>query len=98
MSEHIIHKYNLSGIGEDQEVLFNLPKGAKPLSVATQKDEPVMWFLVPVNAVTMKGLIIHRIMTGHKFNKNIDMSDMDFIGTTLQLKDNYVSHWFWERT
>lgn len=82
-----IFKYDLE---VESRQLIQMPKGAKILSVAEQRERPVLFALVDGNEKEFEHRVFRIVTTGEDFNAN---SQQEFIGTII-IKDWYTAHVF----
>lgn len=83
-----IFKYELP-VMETQ--LLTLPKNARVLSVANQRDNLVLWAAVDPQA---KDVESHLITIGTTGNTLPDVQNTDFLGTVLFNNGSFVTHVF----
>ncbi len=81
-----IWKYDLEVT--DKQVI-HAPKGAKFLTVQTQKNTPCLWVLVDPD-IPRVSYSISTYGTGHKIDDTIGT----YIGTYMTQADNFVGHVF----
>lgn len=82
-----VWKFELSA--KDHQTI-SLPKGAKPLTVQVQNDEPMLWCLCDPNEVVCEDRFFRLSGTGHP----ITDEDIDYIGTFQLYGGGFVGHVF----
>jgi len=67
---------------------YDLPKGARILSVAFQRGAPQMWFMCNPSAEHEKRIIVFT-GTGHEIE---EIGEHKFVGTMMTEDQNFVFH------
>lgn len=92
MEKKTVYKYTLSNGGFSS---FDLPKGAEFLSVKTQKETIVAYFLVDLPAVEDGELSVRHRFYVATTGLPIEMRQgMEYIDTVLLYDDEFVLHVF----
>ena len=86
---YTIYKYELEVT--DKQV-FEMPYGAKPLSVDTQNGHPCMWVQVNTNTKMFKYEVVI-VGTGHPLP---NMMNLKYVGTFKMYNDKLIYHVYFQ--
>lgn len=70
---------------------FDVPKGAKPLCIKSQKGIYTLWFLCDPDEKEVETMTIRVAGTGHPIEEEV----ISYIGTIIEFDGDLVWHFFW---